>query len=351
MAQNDPNSAPKWMTRVLQFAGIYNLAWGAAVIAAPLLLFRWAGMEEPLYPQIWQCVGMIVGVYGIGYWVAANDPYRHWPVVLVGFLGKIFGPIGFLQAAIAGDLPWAWGATIITNDLVWWLPFAAMLYGAFRANTDTSRDTRNRQLEDVMNEFRSNRDATLAELSSTAPTLLVFLRHSGCTFCRETLAEIQKQRTSIEQTGTKLAIVHMGQPMDGTLMLRKYKLEDVHRYSDPNCVLYRAFGLERGTAGQLFGPSVLKRGFEAAVCGHGIGLLRGDGFRMPGIFVLAHGEIVEAHRSDTAADVVDYVKLATRAPRLWRTAHERSHNQSRMNRLLQRDEDQSSSQDAMLSLR
>ena len=280
-------------------------------------------MEDPRYPQIWQCVGMMVGVYGVGYWVAANDPFRHWPIVLVGLIGKTLGPIGFLQAAIAESLPWGWGATIVTNDLIWWLPFAVILYGAFRVNTDTSRDTESPQLKEVMNGVRSNRDATLAELSSTAPTLLIFLRHAGCTFCRQTLAEIQRSRKAIEQSGTMIAIVHMGTPMDGTLMLRKYAIEDLHRFSDPRCELYRAFGLKRGTAKQLFGPSVARRSF-AAICGHGLGLLNGDGFRMPGAFVLAHGEIVEANRPKTAADVLDLVSIAKRAPRLWRNARDLS---------------------------
>ena len=83
---------------------------------------------------------MIVGVYGIGYAAAAVDPYRHWPIVLVGFLGKIFGPIGFLMAALSGELPWAWGATIITNDLIWWIPFAIILWGAYRSQTHTPAD-------------------------------------------------------------------------------------------------------------------------------------------------------------------------------------------------------------------
>ncbi len=127
-------SFPRWMTRVLQLAAIYNVVWGVLVIAFPLVLFRWAGMEPPRYPQIWQCVGMIVGVYGVGYWIAASDPIRHWPIVFVGLLGKVFGPIGFLQAAMTGSLPWKWGATILTNDLIWWLPFGAMLLATYRAN-------------------------------------------------------------------------------------------------------------------------------------------------------------------------------------------------------------------------
>jgi hypothetical protein len=116
------------MARVLIAAGIYNLLWGAAVILYPSALFRFAQMELPRYPQIWQCVGMIVGVYGIGYLIAASDPLRHWPIVLVGFLGKVFGPIGFVGALVRGDLPLAFGVTIISNDLIWWVPFGAILY-------------------------------------------------------------------------------------------------------------------------------------------------------------------------------------------------------------------------------
>jgi small multidrug resistance pump len=79
------------------------------------------------YVGIWQCVGMIVGVYGVGYWIAASDPQRHWPIVLVGFLGKIFGPIGFIQAYMDGIFNSKFGLTIITNDLIWWIPFYLIL--------------------------------------------------------------------------------------------------------------------------------------------------------------------------------------------------------------------------------
>src|SRR5215468_2521786 len=92
-------TAPRWMSGVLWAAAVYNLLWGGCVVLFPLQPFRWLGMPLPNYPQIWQCVGMIVGVYGIGYACAARDPLRHWPIVLVGLLGKIFGPLGFLLSA------------------------------------------------------------------------------------------------------------------------------------------------------------------------------------------------------------------------------------------------------------
>lgn len=130
--------APRWMRQVLVAAGIYNLLWGAAIILVPSALFRFAEMDLPRYPQIWQCVGMIVGVYGVGYLIAATDPLRHWPITLVGLLGKVFGPIGFAGALASGDLPLAFGVTILTNDIIWWVPFAGILYQAFRSYSDRS---------------------------------------------------------------------------------------------------------------------------------------------------------------------------------------------------------------------
>lgn len=127
-----------WMRVTLYAAGLYNLVWGAWIITAPHMLFRWSEMAPPTYPQIWQCVGMIVGVYGIGYIVAASNPIRHWPIVLVGLLGKILGPVGFLSAVLSGDLPWRFGFVIITNDLIWWIPFGGIMYAAARHHRTTA---------------------------------------------------------------------------------------------------------------------------------------------------------------------------------------------------------------------
>lgn len=126
------DKAPAWARRWLRAAAMYNLAWGIFAIAFPNALFDLAGMERLNHPQIWQCVGMIVGVYGVGYWIAAGDPRTHWPIVLVGLLGKILGPIGFASALVRGVFPPLFGLTIVTNDLVWWVPFILILFDARR---------------------------------------------------------------------------------------------------------------------------------------------------------------------------------------------------------------------------
>lgn len=128
---------PRWIFVVLIAAGIYNLAWGTLAVLFPTPFFAWLQIEPPQYASLVQCIGMIVGVYGIGYAIAAFDPVRHWPIVLVGLLGKIFGPIGFLYTAWNGELPWAAGATLLTNDLAWWIPFVMIL--AFVARRPAAR--------------------------------------------------------------------------------------------------------------------------------------------------------------------------------------------------------------------
>lgn len=308
-----------WMGWVLVAAGIYNLAWGAAVIAAPTALFRWAEMELPRYPQIWQCVGMIVGVYGVGYLIAARDPHRHWPIVLVGLLGKLFGPAGFLSAAVTGALPWKWGVTILTNDLIWWVPFTLILLSAWRAagragevlQVDTSADD-----ECVSEENRpsrtllSQRGASIATLSDQAPVLVVFVRHAGCTFCRESLTQLAQVRRSVEQAGVTLALVHMSPPMDGTRLMNRYGLGDLHRFSDPQRSLYREFGLQRATLNHLFGPAIWMPAVRALADGHGIGLPAGDVFQKHGAFLVHRSQVLRSFLPESAADQADFLQLA-----------------------------------------
>lgn len=104
-------------------AAVYNVLWGALVVAFPLQLFSWLGMEPPNYPSLFQVVGMMVAVYGYGYYLLARDPQRYAQLIWIGLAGKTFGPVGYVWAASGGELPWSFGWVILTNDLVWWPAF------------------------------------------------------------------------------------------------------------------------------------------------------------------------------------------------------------------------------------
>ncbi|MCL7927899.1 MAG: hypothetical protein M8841_08945, partial [marine benthic group bacterium] len=50
---------------------------------------------------------------------------------------------------------------------------------------------------------------SLDSLSRERPLLLVFLRHLGCTFCREAATDVSVQREAIEREGVTPAFVGM----------------------------------------------------------------------------------------------------------------------------------------------
>jgi hypothetical protein len=116
------------MKNILLAAAVYNIIWGAWVVLFPDQFFLIAGMDPLNHPMVWQGMGMVIGVYGIGYGLAAMNPLRHWPIVFVGFLGKIFGPIGFFYHYALGNVPFGFFYTLITNDFIWWIPFGWILY-------------------------------------------------------------------------------------------------------------------------------------------------------------------------------------------------------------------------------
>jgi hypothetical protein len=168
--------------------------------------------------------------------------------------------------------------------------------------------------DDAVGGFRSQNGRTLAELSAHHPVLVVFLRHSGCAFCREALSDLQRQRSRIEANGTTIALVHMVSNDEADGFFKAYGLDDAPRFSDPERRLYEAFDLHRGSLWQLIGPSVFWRGMKAFFSGHGAGRIRGDVAQLPGTFVLFRGQIVQAFRNKTAADRPEYALMACAVP-------------------------------------
>lgn len=151
----------------------------------------------------------------------------------------------------------------------------------------------------------------MAAMTNEQPILLVFLRHFGCTFCREALQDLADRKDEIASYGSKLVLVHMSDVETAERYFAKYGLKGVDHVLDPHCRFYQAFGLLKGTARQLFGLHSWIRGFQAGVIdGHGVGVKQlGDGFQMPGVFILRDGAIVNKFIHKLAGDRPEYVDL------------------------------------------
>ena len=306
-----PARYPKWMPAVLLVAGGYNLLWGTWMMLFPARSFQLSGFDvpgKPLdYPQLWQGIGMLVGVFGIGYVLAAINPLRYWPVVFIGLVSKVLGGLATIFGVVAGQLRPEAVALAVFNDLIWWVPFFLILRRAYRAYFNEEEFPSADPLPVALANARDAFGISLAELSHRSPVLVVFLRHFGCTYCREAAADVAKNRTALEADGTRVVFVHMGTAAEADPFFAKYGLETVARVADPDAKLYRAFGLRRASLGTLFGRKSLARYFSA---GHGVGRIVGDGTRMGGVFLLRHGAILREFRHVSPADRPDYCELA-----------------------------------------
>lgn len=166
-------------------------------------------------------------------------------------------------------------------------------------------------LPDITKSYLSQDGETIAAVSANQPVLLVFLRHFGCTFCREAVCEIEKLRPQIEAVGTCLAFVHLSNEERAKKFFKPHHFEDLPRFADPEGRLYEAFALVRAKWRQYLNPQSIARMFSAWARGHFVGAPDGDVERMPGVFLIHRGEILKSFRHQLVSDRPDYLSLAT----------------------------------------
>ncbi len=111
-------------------AAIYNLVWGCLTIFRPNWQFELFAIPQPQDTSLWQVVGMFVLVYAPAYWWAGRQPVAHRHFIVIGMMGKLLGPIGFVWSVINGRLPLAFGWVILMNDVIWWPAFMLFLRDA-----------------------------------------------------------------------------------------------------------------------------------------------------------------------------------------------------------------------------
>jgi thiol-disulfide isomerase/thioredoxin len=155
--------------------------------------------------------------------------------------------------------------------------------------------------------------ATLGALVGESPVLLVFLRHFGCTFCRQTIEHIAALKDEFAARGVRPVFVHLGTESIAQAHFEYYGLSEVERVHDPKAVLYQnaAFGLRRTSAfSHFFNPKVLAAWFvKGVIYRHGFGMVQNDAEQMPGVFFLRDGVIVRRFVHKTIADVPDYLGM------------------------------------------
>jgi peroxiredoxin len=154
---------------------------------------------------------------------------------------------------------------------------------------------------------------TLLELVDERPVLLVFLRHFGCTFCRQAIDDVSKIHAELERRGVQAVFVHLGTPERAKPFFDYYHLSSVERISDPEAKLYHApvFQLARVSLFQIFRPAVWIAWLKGAIFTYRIGAIKEDVAQMPGVFFLRDRRIINLFRHHTIADRPNYLALVS----------------------------------------
>jgi len=158
-------------------------------------------------------------------------------------------------------------------------------------------------LNEALQSFHTNTGISLAELNAEKKVLLVFLRHLGCTFCRETIAKVKEEQKNFPED-IVVVFVHQGP--------RRLMRELLNKIGDPNALdvedkdkdLYRAFAVKRGNFFSLFGWKTIQRYFQV-VFKYGMGMPHGDIVQLPGVFLIHHNTILKGNPIEYSGQTID----------------------------------------------
>ena len=176
----------------------------------------------------------------------------------------------------------------------------------------TAQRVEEEQLVGVLSTYRTESNRSLLEVVDQSPVLLIFLRHFGCSFCRQALDQVSLIRDQIAARGAQPVFVHLGSPERAKPYFDYYQLSTVERVSNPDASLYQhpVFALGRMHPYlNAFSLKVWKGWLSGTLLKYGIGRIQEDGHQMPGVFFLRERRIVRGFNYQSIADEPDYLKL------------------------------------------
>ena len=307
---------PNWIAAVLRIGGILHIFLALGLVFYSNAILATLQAEIPFVPPSdWWIIVSGIGllVVGIGYFISSFRPVKNAASLFMGFMSHLLMTIFLLSQLGTLSFSSLLAAGSIGLLLAWAVLGAFILYHISKARQapQTLTHSYNEPLAKTLSRFRTHRGKSLLQLSNKQPVLLVFLRQLGSPFSKETLADIQRQKAVIEEEGTQLAFVHLSEEEQARAYFSRAGLDEVQRISDPNGIMYSAFGLERASYTQQKGWRGGIQQLSTLLQGNTIRAVLGKGSSMPGVFLINQGEIIKSYRRDQSASRPDYVSMAT----------------------------------------
>jgi len=132
-----------WMKLLLRVVACFNISAGLFMIFLSRYAYRLIGMNKPDINFPLQLVGILVALFGWGYYLVARDPIRNRNLLLIGFWSKALGSVlGTYYILYDGRLPLRFFFVYLLADIVYLPPFWAILRRIDRVEGERKADGR-----------------------------------------------------------------------------------------------------------------------------------------------------------------------------------------------------------------
>jgi hypothetical protein len=119
------------MKFLLRFAGTFNILAGLSMICFYHEGYKMLGLKRPDLVMPLQLVGILVGLFGVGYHMVAANPVENRNLLVLGFWSKFLGSVLAIVYLTKGQLPMEFLGLLFFADIIY-LPFFAIIIRRLR---------------------------------------------------------------------------------------------------------------------------------------------------------------------------------------------------------------------------
>ena len=120
------------MTFLLRFAGTYNVLAGLSMICFYHEGYKLLGIPKPELVMPVQVMGILVGLFGVGYHLVAGNPIENRNILMLGFWSKALSSIVALCYVASGHLPLGFLPVLFFSDIMYLPPFYVIMRRLYR---------------------------------------------------------------------------------------------------------------------------------------------------------------------------------------------------------------------------
>jgi len=139
-----PRTKPltKWMKFLLRIVAAFNIGAGLFMLIGYHETYQIIGMEKPSISFPIQLVGILVGLFGVGYYLVLKNPIENRAVLALGFWSKFLGSCLGTGYVLLGKLPPQFIVVYFFADVIYLPPFYLILRRLYALARERDADCR-----------------------------------------------------------------------------------------------------------------------------------------------------------------------------------------------------------------